>query len=152
MVKDLVDRGGVGFTYRVVVTPVETAFQLSLNDEQVAVPRGGTALIPVTVTRGGYNGPIALDILGIPVEGGVTVLPGIVPAGQTSGVVGLKADAESTLHAREVQIVGKGAPMARPSRRPRRSSSQSRRSRLPASAWAGRSPAMHGRSSASPRR
>jgi hypothetical protein len=108
VVKDLVDRGGVGFTYRVVVKPVETAFQLALNDEQVAIPRGGTALISVSVTRTGYNGPIALDVIGVPAEGGVTVLPSTVLAGQTSGVVGLKAAAESTFNAREVQVVGKG--------------------------------------------
>ena len=109
VVKDLVDRGGVGFTYRVVVKPVETAFQLALNDEQVAIPRGGVALIPVTVARAGYDGPIALDVLGVPAGGGVTVLAGTVPAGQTGGVVGLKADAESPFDACEVQVVGKGA-------------------------------------------
>ena len=108
VVKDLVDRGGVGFTYRVVVRPVETAFQLALNDEQVAIPRGGLALIPVTVTRAGYNGPIALDVLGVPAGEGVTVLAGTVPAGQTGGVVGLKADGESPFDAFEVQVVGKG--------------------------------------------
>jgi hypothetical protein len=108
VVNDLADRGGVGFTYRVVVTPVETGFQLALDDDNVAIPRGGTALIPVTVTRAGYNGPIALDVLGVPAEDGVTVLPGTVPAGQTSGVVGLKAAAGSTFEAREVQVVGKG--------------------------------------------
>jgi hypothetical protein len=108
VVKDLVDRGGVGFTYRMVVTPVETGFQLALDDDKLAIPRGGTALIPVTVTRTGYNGPIALDVFGVPAEAGVTVLPGSVPAGQTSGVVGLKAAAGSTFEAREVQVVGKG--------------------------------------------
>jgi len=108
MVKDLVDRGGVGFTYRVVVTPVETTFQLAFTDEQVAVPRGGIALIPVTVTRAGYNGPIALEVVGLPARGGVTFLPAAVPAGQTSGVVGLEAAADSSLQAREVQVVGKG--------------------------------------------
>jgi hypothetical protein len=108
VVKDLVDRGGVGFTYRVVVTPVETGFQLALDDDKVAIPRGGTALILVTVTRAGYSGPIALDVFGVPAEGGVTVLPGTVPGGGTSGVVGLKAAAESTCEAREVQVVGKG--------------------------------------------
>ena len=55
VVKDLMDRGGVGFTYRLIVKPAETAFQLALNDEQVAIPRGGTALIPVTIARGGYQ-------------------------------------------------------------------------------------------------
>jgi hypothetical protein len=108
VVKDLMDRGGAGFTYRVVVKPIATAFQLALNEDHVAIPRDGTALIPVTVARGGYNGPIALDVLGVPANVGVTVFPGIVPAGQAGGVVGLTAAAESTFDAREVQIVGTG--------------------------------------------
>jgi hypothetical protein len=62
----------------------------------------------VRVTRGGYNGPIALDVLGVPAECGVAVLPGTVAAGQTSGVVGLKAAAGSTFLPRDVQVVGKG--------------------------------------------
>ena len=65
VVKDLMDRGGVGFTYRLIVQPAEAAFQLTLDDDQVAIPRGGTALIPVTITRGGYAGPIDLDIRGL---------------------------------------------------------------------------------------
>jgi len=108
VVKDLMARGGAGFTYRVVVQPVETAFQVVLTEDHVAVPRGGTALIPVTVTRGGYNGPIALDVRGGPVNAGVRVLPGIVPAGQGGGVVGLEAAADSTFEVRDVQVVGKG--------------------------------------------
>ena len=107
VVKDLMDRGGAGFTYRVVVKPVETAFQLGLNEDHVAIPRAGTALIPVTVARAGYNGPIALDVLGIPANGGVRVFPGTVPAGQAGGVVGLEAAADSTFEARDVQVVGK---------------------------------------------
>jgi hypothetical protein len=107
VVKDLLDRGGVGFTYRVTVQPVERAFQLSLGDPQVAIPRGATALIPVTVTRGGYNGPIRLAVRGIPGGQGVTVIPGLVPAGQTRGVVGLVAAPDSTLAPGDVQVVGR---------------------------------------------
>jgi hypothetical protein len=108
VVKDLMDRGGTGFTYRVVVEPVEQAFRLVLNDDHVAIPRGGAALIPVTVLRGGYSGSIALEILGVPTGSGVTVFPGNVPAGQSSGVVGLKAAAETTFDPCDVQVVGKG--------------------------------------------
>ena len=44
----------------------------------------------------------------MPAGCGVTVIPGTVPAGQTSGVVGLKAAADSPLRDLEVQIVGRG--------------------------------------------
>jgi hypothetical protein len=108
VVDDLVARGGVGFTYRVVVKPVATAFELALDDDQVAIPRGGTAVIPVTAMRTGYSGPIALDIVGIPPDCGLTVVPGVVPAAGTSGVVALRAAADSKFEAREVQVLGKG--------------------------------------------
>ena len=151
VVKDLVDRGGVGFTYRVVVKPVETAFQLALNDEQVAIPRGGLALVPVTVTRAGYNGPIALDVLGIPSGGGVTVQAGTVPPARRAAWSASRPTARA--HSTRLKWEWWARDLtARPSRRPGRSSSHSRRSRRPASASRGRSRAAGGRSSASPRR
>jgi hypothetical protein len=107
IVKDLMDRGGPGFTYRLVVTPIANSFQLALGEDQVAIPRGGTALVSVTVVRTGYYGPIELDLVGIPAASGLTIFRGTVPAGQTTGVVGLKAAAESAFHARELQVVGR---------------------------------------------
>lgn len=107
-VKDLMDRGGAGFAYRLVVRPAEDSFRLVLEDDAVAIPRGGTALIPVTATRTGYNGPIALDVRGIPSACGVTVLPGTVPAGQNGGVVGLKAAADGPSGPLALQVIGRG--------------------------------------------
>ena len=109
MVKDLMDRGGVGFPYRLIVEPAETAFQLTLDDDQVAIPRGGTALIRVNIARGGYAGPIALDIRGLAPKGGVTAIPGFIPAGQALGLVGLKADPASRFDTQDIQVVGKGS-------------------------------------------
>ncbi len=108
VVKDLMDRGGVGFTYRLIVEPAESAFQLALDNDQVAIPRGGTALIRVNITRGGYAGPIDLDIRGLAPNGGVTAIPGVIPAGQALGLVGLKADPASRFDTQEIQVVGKG--------------------------------------------
>ena len=108
VVKDLMDRGGVGFAYRLVVRPAETSFQLTLSDQPVAIPRGRTALIPVTVVRNGYAGPIELDVRGLLRDSGVTAIPTTVPAGQNSGVVGLKAAADSPFQALEAQVIGRG--------------------------------------------
>jgi hypothetical protein len=109
VVKDLMDRGGVGFPYRLIVEPAEVAFQLTLEDDQVAIPRGGTALIRVNIARGGYAGPIDLDIRGLAPRGGVTAIPGVIPAGQALGLVGLKADPASRFDTQEIQVVGKGS-------------------------------------------
>ena len=108
VVKDLMDRGGVGFTYRLIVQPVAASFQLTTDEDHVPIPRGGTALVSVVATRAGYNGPIALDVIGVPENSGVTVLAGTIPAGQTGGVVGLKAALDSTFGTRDVQVVGRG--------------------------------------------
>jgi hypothetical protein len=108
LVKDLMDRGGIGFLYRLVVTPAEDSFQLSTSDQPVAIPRGGVALIPVTVARSGYAGSVAIDVRGLPLNCGVSSVPGIVPAGQNTGVVALKADADTPLQFLEAQVVGKG--------------------------------------------
>jgi hypothetical protein len=109
VVKDLMDRGGVGFPYRLIVEPAEAAFQLTLDDDQVAIPRGGTALIRVNIARGGYAGPIDLDIRGLAPKGGVTAIPGVIPAGQALGLVGLKADPASRFDAQDIQVLGKGS-------------------------------------------
>ena len=93
VVKDLVDRGGVGFTYRVVVKPVGAAFQLALATSKspflAAVPRSSRCRSRAPATTG--RSP---SMYRRPGGGGVTVLPSNVPAGQTSGVVGLKAAAQ----------------------------------------------------------
>ena len=108
LVKDLADRGGVGFSYRLVVEPASPSFKLALDEWQAAIPRGGLALIPVTVTRAGYDGPITLEVQGLSGGSRVTALPGSVPAGQTRGLIALKADAEADFPPRELQVVGKG--------------------------------------------
>ncbi len=61
VMRDLEDRGGIGFPYRIVVEPLFPDFELQVNEPQVSVPRGGTAAVGVTVRRKGYSGPITLD-------------------------------------------------------------------------------------------
>ena len=43
--RDLEDRGGVGFPYRIVVEPLLPDFQIVLKDSEVSVPKGGTAAV-----------------------------------------------------------------------------------------------------------
>ncbi|MHC5544711.1 hypothetical protein ACYOEI_41290, partial [Singulisphaera rosea] len=100
--------GGVGFSYRLVVEPAVPSFRLALDDWQVSVPRNGLALIPVTVTRSGYEGPISLDVQGIAEGTGLSAVPATVPAGHARGILALKAGAEGTSQVQELQVVGKG--------------------------------------------
>ena len=66
VVRDLEDRGGVGFPYRIVVEPLIPDFQIVLNDSEVSIPRGGTAAVGVTVQRRGYTGAINATIVDPP--------------------------------------------------------------------------------------
>ena len=49
--RDLENRGGIGFPYRIVVEPFYPDFQLQVNESEMSVARGGTAAVNVTVQR-----------------------------------------------------------------------------------------------------
>ncbi len=80
VVRDLEGRGGLGFPYRLVVTPIHPGFELQANEPQISVPRGGTAALGVTVQRRDYNGPISVTVADFPA--GLTVRPGTIAPGQ----------------------------------------------------------------------
>jgi hypothetical protein len=108
VVKDLIGRGGVGYTYRVVVTPDQPGFQLALLDEQFAVPRGGVSLLKVAITRRGYEGAIAFEVVGLPADGGVTALPSVAGPRSSEAVIPFRASANATFSGGDVQIIGRG--------------------------------------------
>ena len=83
MIRDLENRGGIGFPYRIVVEPLLPDFELLANESQVSVPRGGTASVGVTILRKGYSGPITVTVADPPA--GLSVRPGTIAAGQTAG-------------------------------------------------------------------
>jgi hypothetical protein len=119
VVRDLEARGGIGFPYRLVIEPSEPSFELWLDESEVTIPRGGFANLYVTVTRAGYNGPIALSIPNLPP--GLTTRASTIPEGQTVGLVTLNSaqDASGDLVNLIVQGEGKGprGPIVRPARR-----------------------------------
>src|SRR5690606_36794464 len=108
VVKDLLDRGGIGYAYRVDVEPTGSALRLAFEDEQINIPSAGTALTPLPVARAGYEGANAMVISDLPADDGVTAMRGTVPAGQSVSVVGLRASPGSTFDVRELQVVVEG--------------------------------------------
>ena len=105
-IRDLENRGGIGFPYRIVVEPLFPDFQLQVNDPQISVPRGGTANVAVTVTRKGYSGPLSVTVADPPV--GLTVRPGTIAAGQTVGLLSLSAAANGSFPAAPIKLVARG--------------------------------------------
>jgi hypothetical protein len=103
--RDLGGRGGLGFPYHIRVVPA-TGFDLTLDDSQVSIPRGGCAAVGVTVVRKGYNGPIRLEVPDPPA--GLTVQPGTIADGQLVGSLTLTAAPDTPFGAVWLTVAGHG--------------------------------------------
>ncbi len=105
VIRDLENRGGIGFPYRIVVEPLLPDFELLANESQVSVPRGGTAGVGVTIKRKGFSGPITITLADPPP--GLTVRPGTIAAGQVTGALTLTASAQASFPATPLKLVGR---------------------------------------------
>jgi hypothetical protein len=106
MIRDLENRGGVGFPYRIVVEPLVPDFELLAGDTQVSVPRGGAAALGVTIQRRGYSGPITVTVADPPA--GLTVRQGTIAAGQNGGTLSFGAAADASFPPAAIKLVGRG--------------------------------------------
>lgn len=104
--RDLERRGGVGFPYRITVEPITPGFDVGLADPQVSLRKGESVVMPVTINRTGYNGPITLSVQDPPA--GVTVRPGTVADGQAVGVLTIGATEDAAFGAVTLKIIGTG--------------------------------------------
>ncbi len=113
-VEDLALRGGINYAYRLNLQSVAQDFRVLLNSPFVNVPAGGSATLPVTVQRQGYDGEVQLRIANAPaglhVEAGFVVAGGPVkesPQNRNSrGVLILTADAAVQLATAELIVEG----------------------------------------------
>lgn len=102
--RDLNGRGGVGYPYRIKVEALAPGFDLALSDSEISIPRGGTSLIGVTLTRRNYTGPVSLTVEGPPP--GVTIRPGTVAGGQNVGALSISAAPDADFGAVTLKVVG----------------------------------------------
>lgn len=115
-VEDLALRGGANYAYRLNVESVAQDFRVFLNAPYVNVPAGGSAILPVTVQRQGYDGEVQLRISNAPpglrVEAGTVVAGGPVketPQNRNSrGTLILTADPGVTISAPDLIVEGVG--------------------------------------------
>jgi hypothetical protein len=81
-VEDLALRGGPAYAYRLNAESVAQDFRVSVASAFLNLPAGGSAVVPVTVQRQGYDGEVQLRIANAPkgmhVEGGYVVAGGPV--------------------------------------------------------------------------
>ena len=107
VVSDAAGKGGTpASVYRLEVAPSEPDFALSLAAPKSSVPLGGkTDLVVKAVRKGGFKGPIALDLRGLP--DGVTIAADLtIPADKNERVVVLNAAADAETSASRVTLIG----------------------------------------------
>jgi hypothetical protein len=110
--RDLENRGGIGFPYRIVVEPLFPHVELMANDSQISVPLGGTATVGVTIERKGHSGPITVTVADPPT--GLSVRPATIAAGQTTGVLSVSAAADARFPAAAIKLVVRGQGVSGP--------------------------------------
>lgn len=95
-VKDLSGAGGQDFIYRLSIEPANRpSVSIQVAADQVAIPRGSLALLPIDIKRTGYDAPLKLELTGLPA--GVTASGTDIAAGVSRAIVTLTAgDVEPT--------------------------------------------------------
>jgi hypothetical protein len=83
-VEDLHGQGGRDGGYHVVVRSPRPDFTIRLDEEELNLPRGGTALVTANVERrDGFEGPVAVALAGLPpgvTASATTIEPGLFAA------------------------------------------------------------------------
>jgi hypothetical protein len=106
-VRDGLGRGGINFGYRLTIEPSQADFVLDQLVAEVNVPAGSSVLIPVTIRRRDYQGPIQLSMPSLPA--GLTAQGGYVPPKALAGILTLTAVPGATFpQPALVSIEGKG--------------------------------------------
>jgi len=105
--KDVRGLEGPDFAYRLTLRTASPDYQLAASPGNPNVPRGGTIPLEISADRlQGYDGPITIEVKGLP--RGVTASTATIPQGQDSTVVVLSAGADASSEAppASIQIVG----------------------------------------------
>jgi hypothetical protein len=101
-VRDLNERGGNNFMYRLSVRAPQPSFAAKFFPDVLRIHRGGLAKVRCEVTRAGFDGPIELKPEKFP--SGLIADPVIIPAGATSALLLVTASGAAPLGTMPIQI------------------------------------------------
>jgi hypothetical protein len=109
--RDLTDRGGDKFGYRVSIRPPSAAagpsFTARLLPDASRIHREGTVKVRCEVTRaGGFDGPVRFAFADLP--SGVFADPIVVPNGPASGIMLLSASKDAPLGSFPIRLTAMG--------------------------------------------
>ena len=90
-VEDVRSLGGGDSGYHLVLRRPHPSFQVVLDPENPSIPRGGTALVNLTLMRrDGFDAPVEVIAEGLPP--GITATPARIGGDELSGILALSAD------------------------------------------------------------
>jgi hypothetical protein len=105
--KDVRGMEGADFAYRLNIREETPDFRLTADPANPNIPRGGTTAVTVSLDAiRGFDGPIQIDVIGLP--HGVSASKARILPGQISTIVVLTAapDADTDAHPVPIQFVG----------------------------------------------
>ncbi|WP_425614452.1 hypothetical protein NA78x_004320 [Anatilimnocola sp. NA78] len=104
-VKDMQDRGGANFAYRIEARDAGAPdFSLTLAADRLNIPAGGTQVLLVQATRMGYQGAIDISLPGLPPS--VSIQGNKIAEGASIALLTLSAAADSAGVHGLVMVVG----------------------------------------------
>jgi len=107
-IRDIDDRGGPAFSYRLSIGPPQPRFRLIATPDAPVLARGKTAPLTVKIEReDGFDGEVTIGVEGLPP--GVTVsAPITVPKDKNEGQLTLTASGEAAVGPVRLAVVGSG--------------------------------------------
>jgi hypothetical protein len=106
-IRDLNNKGGEGFIYYLECDFARPDFTIKCDPSKAMIGPGSRTAWYVKVARSnGFDGPVKVDVKGLP--DGVTVNPLTIPANMTQGLLVVSAAEDAKIDAGVVGIVGTG--------------------------------------------
>jgi hypothetical protein len=102
---DLSRLGGPDYGYRLTIRRAAPSFSLSFDTDRPVVERGGAGALKITARRGeGFDGEIALEVLGLPKTIGAS--PAVIKKGETQASIALKCESGVVPEVFPIRVVG----------------------------------------------
>jgi hypothetical protein len=103
--RDLSRLGGPDYGYRLTIRRAAPSFSLSFDTDRPIVERGSAGALKITAKRWeGFNGEIALEILGLPNT--ISASPAVIKKGETQASITLKCESGAAPEVFPVRVVG----------------------------------------------
>jgi len=107
-VRDLLNRGGGNFAYRLIVRAPNPDFAIGFSPDSIRINRGGQSIVSVDLQRQeGFSGPVRVEFNSLPA--GVSAEPLVIPPDSAvSPVIVISADESAPPGYHRVSLTGEG--------------------------------------------